>query len=340
VTSPQKVYLFSVILLLNGIGCLHDTGLPLQNDAPEITFSTGDPRFSQGMFSDTLVYPDSIVCTLLVYDRNDFTLSVHEQNAQWPGYLHQPISDYAEKHLIPVCTASLMGAFYAGTWSIKDRYGVGDSIRFSVLHTARDRFRGLGPDPAYWVPYNDSHLGSSIVVDRPPDDPLYFLFKEDMNTHVTGMHSPYVLSGDFEIRLSYRLVREENDITEFWFVISTGTDTSWFMRKDDYAGIRLSVGGAELGLLSEGNTIQDGNRARLAGTLSIERTAGHLAFYQTPEFALESYRLGDSTTVFLFPHDSLRVHVRLTTDETGVRRGPCVLREFCISKGLIERMEG
>lgn len=339
-TSTQKVYLFSVILILNGIGCLHDTGLPLKNDAPEIAFSEGDTRFSHGVFSDTLVYPDSAVCTLLVYDRNDSVLSVSEQNAQWPGYLHQPFSNYAEKYLIPVCTASLMGALYAGTWSIKDRYGVRDSMGFSVLHTARDRFRGRGPDPAYWVPYNDTHLGSSIVVDRPPDDPLYFLFKEDMNTHVTGMHSPYILSGDFKISVNYRLLSEENDFTEFWFVISTGTDTSWFMRQDEYAGIRLSVGGAELGLLSEGNTIQDGNRARLAGTLSIERTDGYLAFYQTPEFALESYRLGDSTTIFSFPHDSLRVHVRFTTDEVGVRSDPCVLREFSISKGLIERMEG
>ncbi len=308
-----------------------------------MTHSAGDTRFTQGVFSDTLIYPDSAVCTLLVHDRNDSILSVPEQNAPWPGYLKQPALNYAEKQIIPICTASAMGIRYSGTWYIKDRFGIPDSMNYNVLHTARDRFRGWKPDPSYWVPYNENYLGSSIVIDRPPDGPLNFSFSEGMKYNVTGMHSPYVLSGDFEIHVSYRLWSEESHDTDLWFVVSTGTDTSWFMLQDKYAGIRLAGGGgAEWGDLGEGQTQSGGlDQVGLAGDLTIARTNGVLTFYHRPEFALESHRLGDSTTttLFSFPHDSLRVHVRFTTDDQGVRRGPCVIREYMVSKGMIQRLE-
>jgi hypothetical protein len=220
-----------------------------------------------------------------------------------------------------------------------------DSMNYSVLQTARDRFRGWKPHPSYWVPYNENHLGSSIVIDRPPDGPLYFSFNEEMQYNVTGMHSPYILSGDFEISLSYRLWSEENHDADLWFVVSTGADTSWFMRQDRYAGIRLHGGGAEWGIHSEGQTELGGlDLVGLAGSLSIARNDSVLTFYHKPEFALESHRLGDSTTAArttsFFPHDSLRVHVRFTIDDRGVRQGPCVLREFMVSKGTIHRLEG
>jgi hypothetical protein len=326
-------------------GCIHDTGMPLRNDAPEMLSVTPSIEADDTV---TLYYPRSAVCTLALSDFNDEVLSV-DCKGNWDGHFVQLGRGLDTKRIVPMLTTDSMGSVYVGEWIVSDGAGARVSHPYAVRRIVLDRFALYPPRQDYWELYDwrDTSCCIEPRIDRVwGDTTLQFHFDSTSSRSApvtTGMYSRYVLGGDFSCTLEYQLATRIGPGFDWHFVVLDRPDTSYLFAELDgevtYAGFRLSHGGLGYGVYGRGRIeVKDNSRDASAGTLRLERNDGVVSFYHKHKYLDDADTL-DYPFDSSFPPESLFVHVRMSVYDFGSPKS-CELLRFKVDRGILTATPG
>jgi len=309
-------------------GCMYDTGIPLQNDPPEIINSL--------MIEKTLRFPDSIICTLAINDLNDRSLSISAlpdsgNSTVWDGTIKALDSGLEMKHYEIAACSERMGV-YNGIFTVTDERGDSDSLPYAIRKLFIDPFDVFPADTSLWRSYRDSD--EQITFDF-IDSKLLFLFDTlgDTSIYSTGIRSRFNLSAPLNTSIDFDLRDDMDDAFEIVFFLSTSPDTGKW--SGDVAGFyltgnqgRVRVNCRSISMQSFSREI-DFNR----GTMQLALTHDQISYtcYNGDPGILPS-----ALTTFSYNyHDSLYVHLKMTVANHS-RERHCGWNNFKVTEGLID----
>lgn len=227
--------------LLTAMACLlvacHNLTIPLQNDSPHVVNDT--------CVQKTLYYPDSIVCTLAVEDRNDTVLAVRAitsdtidsmvttDTISWIGHCSQLNSSFETKYFLLTLPQVCMGS-YQGLLMINDLHDERTFIPYLVNKTFIEPFNTFPDDTARWRKYNPSDtMHAKRILGFSNNYVLkYFLDTcKDSSTqcYATGVKSNFSLKGDFSVSVEFEFINlsfEKLKDAKISFIVSNSSDTS------------------------------------------------------------------------------------------------------------------
>lgn len=330
--SPTDAFLALLALVLGGIplSCTYDTGLPLQNDAPEC--------ISHSFVQENLFYPESTVCTLRVADLNDktFDLSLIGKEASALSsdfaWCENGGATYGTKEVYFHMPTSVVGT-HSGAICICDHQGTADTVHYSVTKTFRDELDRYPLDAANWEPY--SREDSSLLRFDYKDRKLIFVFPpengdEETAVKSTGIRSQFSVSGNFELKIDFKLRDDMTEGFELAFFVSTSSATGRW--DGQVAGFFVSgnEGRVRLTCRSVQFQIQSKDIDFYSGELALSRQNDTLEYFYHDGNPLKDPL---SLAVHGFPPDSpLYVHLRMTVDDRSKIRS-CAWNNFVASRG-------
>jgi hypothetical protein len=336
----RRILLAAPVILFGGGGCFFDADLPLKNNVPVCT----NPPIVRN-----LVFPDSMVCTLSVEDKNDSIVaieavlcpeadirSVCDTNVRvpWPGNTVLLQSGFGTKKMQLLLDTNRMG-YYNGFLVLTDAYTSAGSLPFIISRIFLDPFDGYPLDPAWWHPYatgGTTHIGFDYV-----DRKIVFSFDKNSvgGTGVpgsTGIRTVFSLPSDFYATVDVKLRDEMDDAFEVGFFISTSTDTGRW--SGDRAGIYISGSGGRLRFECRSVDLQSYSFETnvTGGELGIRRAASTISYFfhdgnpAVIPVALTSQTFNRDVPVYL--------HLKMSV-QNSVRNRNCYWNDFCIPEGQI-----
>ncbi|MBD3421022.1 MAG: hypothetical protein GF398_12955 [Chitinivibrionales bacterium] len=222
-----------VTLLAMVLSCMHDTGMPIQNDLPDL---------AQLSAADTSVvsWPDSFAFSVQVQDFNDSILNL--DTASWPGsfVLHDTLLD--KKRLELFYATNRIGYPYADTLVILDQWQAALEVPYVLKVVCRDSLAYPARD-AWWITLQDTQGAWTSL--GPPAPQLgygtqcYFEPAGGETRRVTFyLLSKFGLVGDFTWEIDYWLLHSNVGSFDLKFFCTDTLDTN------EYAGSgsRFTVG--------------------------------------------------------------------------------------------------
>lgn len=255
-----------VTLLSAGyFSCLHDTSISLENDTP---------RPSRHIVTDTLFYPDSVVCTLVVHDRNDSILS-HRlcfrdrtlksgdssladtmsciSSFDTGSLTILPLEQSLKRKRFLFLAKGTQLGYNEGIASFIDEQDGQAELPFAVHRMLFIPFDTYPLNIQQWKPYaaSDSMRMGYEWIDRK----LRFEFDTDSiacSDDKVGIMSAFQVCGNFDVSLDFKLRDDLYDGFSFGFFVSADTDTSrWAQNR---AGISI-IGSQEQRLRIQAQSI-------------------------------------------------------------------------------------
>lgn len=333
---PEYTRLFMLVCLLFSMFCsdsgtfLHDVEIPLRNDAPEII------SYKPGLDTlyDTLTYPDSVICTLLVSDLNDSVLHAYPMregsgqddtlfydSAVWPGTIIQNGFSIDLKEIVLSLNKPVLGLFN-GNLFVCDEQNSFCILPFSISRVFFESFDQILSDSTCWsryYPEDTIHVGLKF-----PGPSLRYEFNPDQSDTgivTAGIVSNFTVRRNFNIAVDFELRDEMLSGFDVIFLLTDRADTSRLVPR---AGIYLSADLENVDRrlrmsVGVGINVTSVQTDFFSGTLSITRDDdSSLTFwYQEPVPTAVPVMLG---TGFSFNPDSVYIHLRMNVDDYSRRR--------------------
>lgn len=312
--------------------CFFSTDIPFQNNAPAVTSRlTADTM--------TILYPDSMVCTLQVNDLNDSIVTIDAST--WPGSSCQLRHTLGQKQVALYLGTSVLGKVFSGTLMLWDQQDGSCGTPYAIRKLFVDSFYEAALDPAFWMAY-DAPGDSAMIHQQSRRFGLEFLCKEQPDTStrpiVLEMVSAYAIKGDFIWTIEYMLYWMRffiRDGFELEFSSSTTSDTALF---SDKAAVSLLTNRNQLlisykdpsGLNTE--TRPDNDLEYPSGVMKFVRTDSTITIFHKAEGA-DFAKVNKSPLIFKRA-DSAFVHIRMTVTDHTIEQS-CVFTAFSVQQGEI-----
>jgi hypothetical protein len=330
--------MIAVLLCVNS--CFFDADIPLRNDPPACENISNVKK--------TLFHPDSSVCTLLISDRNDQSLSVaaldcstssdrpfcdSQKTVSWPGEYRFLSTGYGIKQIHLLLDTNRMGV-YRGILLLEDEQHAVIKIPYAITKQFVDRFDTYPLSSSLWQPYreNDSiNLRYDYI-----DHKLNFTFKQSSENltspRTTGIHSRFSITSSFYTSVKFKLRDEMDDAFETAFFISSSPDTNLW--SGERAGIFISGVGNRLIFECRSTDLQNFHFETTisSGEIAISRsdTLVHFFFYDGNPSA-SPQALATET----YPAEKpVYIHMKMTVSDLAKDRN-CYWNDFLVSEGVI-----
>jgi hypothetical protein len=316
--------------------CFFSTDVPFQNNTPVVTSRlTADTM--------TILYPDSMVCTLQVDDLNDSIVTI--DTSTWPGSSCELHPTLGPKQVALYLGTPVLGKVFSGTLMLRDQQDGWCGIPYTIRKLFVDSFYEATLDPAFWTVYDK--LGDSAMIHQHSRRfGLEFLCKPQTDTLnrpiVLEMVSAYAIKGDFVWTIDYMLYWMRYNITpdsfELQFSSSNTSDTSYY---SDEAAVSLNTykrpdrlviqykdpSGENLGQ-NPGFMNED-----YAGTMKFVRIADTITIFHKAEGA-DFTKVNKSPLIFNHADDSAYVHIRMTVTDHTIEQS-CIFTSFTVQQGEV-----
>ncbi|MDD5675870.1 MAG: hypothetical protein PHC61_16995 [Chitinivibrionales bacterium] len=284
--------------------------MPLKNDVPKIAL---DPD----SIIKTLIYPDSVLCTLQVSDKNDTALFI---DSLWPGSARQIQNTYYDKSIILSLGGARLGEF-SGMSSVNDSRGVGDTFYYAVSKLFTDNFNRntLGKWWQLYTPEDSEYI--KLKYRSQNDAVLQFIFPFDSSklgaTNRAGVYSTFSIFGDFSCTIEVTIFNGFYEGVETAFFVSTSRDTGQWA--GDVAGIFISSGiaGMQLKCKSVNGQVSSKVSSVTEGTLGLRQTGDQMVYLYSP---MGASRFDTLATFQYDVAETLCVHLRMIVKDTAQLR--------------------
>jgi len=313
--------------------CFFSADIPFRNNAPVvISRLTADTM--------TVLYPDSMVCTLQVNDLNDSIVTI--DTSTWPGSSRELHPTLGQKQVALYLGTPVLGKVFSGTLVLLDQQDGRCGIPYAIRKLFVDSFYEATLDPAFWTAY-DTPGDSAMIHQQSRRFGLEFLCKEQHDTStrpmVLEMVSAYAIKGDFIWTIDYLLYWMRffiRDGFELEFSSSNTSDTSLF---SDKAAVSLIANQNQLqisykdpsGLHTE--TRPDNDLAYPSGVMKFVRIGDTLTIFHKADGA--DFAIVNKGTPLIFNHaDSAYVHIRMTVTDHTIEQS-CIFTAFSVQQGEI-----
>ncbi|MBN2036089.1 MAG: hypothetical protein JW768_05045 [Chitinispirillaceae bacterium] len=329
----------SHVIALMATGCQFSTDLAMNNNPPHWSSSQS--------VRQTVFFPDSTLCTLMVEDLNDSILSLSacffkdstdticKNPSPWPW---SPIWSEPALGIRSVCCGidpCSLGVFW-GAFLIRDDENEGMSIPFSYSVILSDPFDHFPISKEFWTPQPQSDsgfIGFDYLNNKVKFD---FVESADSTPASTGVRTMFMVSGDLETSVQFKLRDDMRDGFEVAFQISTSPLAGhWDGQKTGFliTGLPTHVRFTCFSVNMQTDTRDvTRNFPEFAGYLSIKRQADSVSFLFVP---------GDPRLPvipmnrFTFPGDSaVYVHVRMGVSDR-LRTRHCLWSDFRVDRGMV-----
>jgi hypothetical protein len=335
----KTIYYLFIIGVLMFASCVFNPDTPLQNDSPVCQ----NPSALQHA---RLSYPDSMLCTLHVADRNDSVLSLSVRTraapsfagptnspslSPWPGSYDFLSAGYGTKDLRLFYPGNSLGT-YEGTLLIRDNAGAIDSFRFAIQKTFLDPFDSQSLFDRNWTDYNQAD-STNIQFD---DKALTFFFKAQTQSpstlRSTGIRSNFRLQDSFTATVDVKLRDAMTEGFEIGFFVSSSPDTERWVGKK--TGIFLSGANGRISLEYRSIDFQSNSRetAATSGKLGISRTDSTITYF----FGDRDSVINPLDTIsHYFPSNiPVYIHLKMTVVDQ-VKDRHCSWNDLTITKGML-----
>jgi hypothetical protein len=334
----KTIYYLSIVGVIIFASCVFNSDIPLKNDPPVCQ----NPSALQNA---RVNYPDSMLCTLHVIDRNDsvVSLSVRPPAAPpvagranlpsllpWPGSYDILSAGYGTKDLRLFYPGSRLG-MYEGTLFIEDKAGEIDSISFAIQKIFLDPFDSPGQFDRSWTSYSQADSTNIQFNDKM----LMFFFKAQSQSappRSTGIRSNFRLQDSFTATVDVKLRDAMNEGFEIGFFVSDSPDSSRWVGKK--AGIFLSGANGRISLEYRSIDFQSSSRetAGTSGKLGINRTDSTITYFfkdrdsviNPPEIVSQHFP----------PNIPVYLHLKMTVFDQ-IKDRHCSWKDLTITKGTL-----